>query len=70
MGLETFLTYLVYLADHPGLLQQDFISEEWGDYLPRASYLTMVPFCGNLLSRRYDWLLLSQPFRQSIWQVS
>lgn len=30
----------------------------------------MVPFCGHLLGRRYDWLLLSQPVRQQVWQVS
>lgn len=68
--IVTHFTHLAFFADHPGLLQQNFVPTEWRACISRASYLIMVPFCGYLLSRRYDRLLLSQPFRQSIWQVS
>lgn len=68
--IVTHFTHLAFLADHPGLLQQNSVPTEWRACLSRASYLIMVPFCGYFLSRRYDRLLLSQPFRQSIWQVS
>lgn len=62
--------YLTPLADHPGLFQQNPVRKEWVGCLPRTTHLSVVTFCGHLLSRRHDWLLLSQSLCKQIWQVS
>lgn len=62
--------YLTPLADHPGLFQQNPVRKEWVSCLPRTTHLSVVTFCGHLLSRRHDWLLLSQSLCKQIWQVS
>lgn len=52
--------YLIPLADHPEVFQQNPVRKEWEGCLPRTPHLSVVTFCGHLLSRRHDRLLLSQ----------
>lgn len=61
---------LIPLADHPEVFQQNPVRKEWEGSLPRTPHLSVVAFCGHLLSRRHDWVLLSQSVCKQIWQVS
>lgn len=68
--LDCNLCYLIPLADHPDVFQQNPVRKEWEGGLPRTPHLSVVTFCGHLLSRRHDWVLFSQSVCEQIWQVS